>query len=1008
MSLSAFRHPLILLAGSVGFALSGLAAAEPVNFSREVLPVLSDRCFYCHGPDVKHRKADLRLDDESAAKAAGKSGAAIVPGAPEKSLIIQRMLSKDPDELMPPPEAHKDLTPAQIATLQRWIAEGAAWGKHWAFTPLERPVVQEPGNPVDALVGATLKREGLDFSPKADARTLLRRASLSLTGLPPTPDEMAAWMADTSPAAWEMQVDRLLASRAYGERMAWDWMEAARYADSNGYQGDSDRTMWPWRDWVVKAFNRNMPWDEFTIWQLAGDLLPNATDEQKLATAFLRNHAINGEGGRIPEENRVDYVFDMTETTGTVWLGLTFNCCRCHDHKFDPLTNRDYYSLTAFFNQTPVDGGGGNAQTPPVLRVPAADEAKRLAEVDKSLTEKREALAKAQSESAPRRLAWEQKFISGPTTNEWRSLRPQSAKAQHSTLSIQPDDTLLNSGENPDKDSYEVTVVPGAGRWTGLRLDALRHPSMTSGGLARSDSGNFVLTTLRVELPDGQSLPMTAVEATHEQGPLKLAGVLDDAPATGWAIYEGKPVDRDHAAVLRFKTPLEATSETRLTIRLKHESEHKHHNLGHFRISLTQSESPRLELTDAALLAALRIAESKRTVDQKKTVAAAWEKEEPALVALQKDITELEKRRNDISQAGPKVMIMQDRDKPRKTFILSHGLYNKPGDEVPAALPGFLATLPPEAPRNRLGLAQWIVSSENPLTARVTVNRFWQMLFGTGLVKSSEDFGVQAEFPVHPALLDWLAAEFRDSGWNVKQLLRLILTSNTWKQSSRVTQALLERDPFNKLLARGPRFRMPSSIIRDQALAASGLLRPMEGGWNVNPYQPDGVWEEATFGARKYNRSTGDDLHRRSLYTFWRRIVGPTMFFDTGSRLVCSVKPLRTNTPLQALTTTNDVTFVEAARALALVTADKKDAAARVNAMFERVLGRTATAEQSAVLISGMERHRQRFTASPDRTVKFLGEGTVLPPEPERTPELAAWTMTALTILNMDETLNIE
>ena len=333
-----FRYPSLLLAGSVGIALSGLAAAEPVNFSREVLPVLSDRCFYCHGPDEKHRKADLRLDDEAAAKAAGKNGAAIVAGVPEKSLIIQRMLSKDPDELMPPPEAHKDLTPAQIATLQRWIAEGAPWGKHWAFTPLERPAVKEPGNPVDVLVGTTLKREGHDFSPEADAHTLLRRASLSLTGLPPTPDEMATWLADTTPAAWEKQVDRLLDSRAYGERMAWDWMEASRYADSNGYQGDSDRTMWPWRDWVVKAFNRNMPWDEFTLWQLAGDLLPNATDEQKLATAFLRNHPINGEGGRIAEENRVDYVFDMTETTGTVWLGLTFNCCRCHDHKFDPLT----------------------------------------------------------------------------------------------------------------------------------------------------------------------------------------------------------------------------------------------------------------------------------------------------------------------------------------------------------------------------------------------------------------------------------------------------------------------------------------------------------------------------------------------------------------------------------------------------------------------------------------------------------------------------------------------
>ncbi len=836
MAVFSHRNPLLLLAGSTALALSRLTAAEPVNFSREVLPVLSDRCFYCHGPDEKHRKADLRLDDESAAKAVGKNGAAIVPGSPEKSLIVQRMLSKDPDELMPPPEAHKDLTPAQIATLQRWIAEGAPWGKHWAFTPLVRPAVKEPGNPVDALVGATLKRDGLDFSPSADPSTLLRRASLTLTGLPPATEEMAVWLADTSPAAWEKQVDRLLASRAYGERMAWDWMEASRYADSNGYQGDSERTMWPWRDWVVKAFNRNMPWNDFTIWQLAGDLLPNATDEQKLATAFLRNHPINGEGGRIPEENRVDYVFDMTETTGTVWLGLTLNCCRCHDHKFDPLTNRDYYSLTAFFNQTPLTGQSRDGQLPPVLRIPPADEAQRLAELEKSLTEKRQSLETERKAAEARRPAWEQKLLTDAGTTK----------------------------------------------------------------------------------PDGQPGP------------------------------------------------------------------------------------------DASSAEILRIAPEQRTDKQRKTLTTAWEATEPALATLSKEVGELEKRQKGMGKDGPKVMIMQDRSDVRKTFMLYHGLYNKPGEEVPTALPGFLATLPAEAPRNRLGLAQWIVSKENPLTARVTVNRFWQMLFGTGLVKSSEDFGVQSEFPVHPALLDWLAAEFRESGWNVKQLLRTILTSRTWKQSSRVTPALLERDPFNKLLARGPRFRMPSSMIRDQALAASGLLKPMDGGGPVNPYQPDGIWEETTFGNKKYSRSKGDDLHRRSLYTFWRRIVGPTMFFDTGSRLVCSVKPLRTNTPLHALATTNDITFVEAARALALATADKKEAGARVNAMFERVLGRSATAEQVAVLLSGMERHRQRFAASPDRAVKFLGEGTVVPAEPERTPELAAWTMTALTILNMDETLNLE
>lgn len=497
-----------------------------------------------------------------------------------------------------------------------------------------------------------------------------------------------------------------------------------------------------------------------------------------------------------------------------------------------------------------------------------------------------------------------------------------------------------------DQDTYEVTVVPGPGRWTGLRLDALRHASMTRGGLARSDSGNFVLTTLRVELPEGRSVPMTAVAATFEQGDLKLAGVLDEDPATGWAVAEGETVNRDHAAVLRFNAPVETTPDTKLTIRLKHESRHKHHNLGHFRLSLTQSASPRLVLIDPALLAALRTAEGRAPRIKWKVLEAAWEKVDPALVSLRNEITALEGRRRGIVEAAPKVMVMQDRDKPRPTYVLNRGCTASRGTRLPPRCPGFLATLPPGAPRNRLGLAQWIISPENPLTARVTVNRFWQMLFGMGLVKSSEDFGVQSEFPVHPALLDWLAADFRDSGWNVKRTLRLILTSRTWKQSSRVTPALLERDPANRLLARGPRFRMPSWMIRDQALAASGLLRTREGGVPVRPYQPDGVWEEATFGARKYVRSKGDDLRRRSLYTFWRRIVGPALFFDTGSRLVCSVKPLRTNTPLQALATANDITYVEAAQALARATADAPDAAARVDAMIRRVLGRPASPGQ--------------------------------------------------------------
>ncbi len=1010
MSTRTVLASLALLLPSTGMAV------DPVKFSREVLPVLSDKCFYCHGPDPKHREAELRLDVEDAAKAPREHGPAIVPGIASESLLVRRIFAADPDDIMPPLDAHKNLTPSQKDTLRRWIDEGAPWGKHWAFSPLERPPVP-PGeldqNPIDALVGARLVREGLAISPEADPRTLLRRLSLDLTGLPPTPDEMTAWLADTSPDAWKRQVDRVLASPAYGERMAWDWMEAARYADTNGYQGDNERTMWPWRDWVVRAFNANMPWNRFTVWQLAGDLLPDATDEQRLATGFLRNHPINGEGGRIPEENRVDYVMDMAETTGTVWLGLTMNCCRCHDHKFDPLTQRDYYSLFGFFNQTPVDGGGGDPQTPPVLSVPAPVARARQVDVKAALEEKAAALESERAAAGSRRGEWERMILDEASDRPtWIALRPTAAVAEQSDLTVQEDFALLNSGANPVNDHYRITAKPGAGRWSGLRLDALRHPTMAGGGLARSDSGNFVLTTLRVERRqtggDMEIVPLSVGEATFEQGEYKLAGVLDDNPKTGWAVHEGRVVDRNHAAVLRFTPPLETDPDTELTIHLWHESPHARHNLGHFRLSVTETAAPGLTDTNAALLDALRKPETKRDDTERAALTAAWEEADATLAALHQEIAALEKERDALAKAMPKVMVMAERDKPRATHVLDHGLYNKELAEVPSATPGYLPAMPDDQPRNRLGLARWVVSDENPLTSRVTVNRFWQMLFGTGLVKTAEDFGVQSEFPVQAELLDWLAAEFRDSGWDVKRLLRLILTSRTWKQSSRASPELLEHDPFNRLLARGARFRMPSWMIRDQALAASGLLRPMDGGPPVKPWQPDGVWEEATFGNVKYARSSGDDLHRRSLYTFWRRIVGPTMFFDTGSRLVCTVKPVRTNTPLHALATTNDVTYVEAARALAQMSADLSDPAARVDALFLRVLGRPARAEEAAVLLTGLERALAKFSADPEKTRALLEEGAA-PPAPEaRTPELAAWTMTALTLLNLDETLNRE
>jgi len=836
-SLSSLLLPTLVL--PLGVAV---CEAAPVDFSREILPILSENCFHCHGPDASGRKADLRLDTKEGAFLKNADGAAaIVPGHPEASMLVERILTTDKDELMPPPKSNRKVTPGERELLKRWVAEGANWGTHWAFAPLKKPAIPSNGSshPIDALVRERLKSENLDLQPRAPRRTLLRRLSLDLIGLPPSLEETANFDADTAEDALARTVDRLLASPRYGERMAWDWMEAARYADTNGYQGDNERTMWPWRDWVVNAFNRNLPYDQFTLWQLAGDLLPEATHDQKLATGFLRNYAINGEGGRIAEENRVDYVMDMAETTGTVWLGLTFLCCRCHDHKYDPLLQSDYYRFFGFFNQTPVTGGGGDPQTAPRLDVPQGNE---LAEVEKTKAALKEA--------------------EGKWTEHWRESAGRRAE------------------------------------WVAA-------------------------------------------------GAVEKAGSQEDETKTS------KP---------------------------------------------------------GSLKAALEVPEAKWSAEQRKVVEEAWAKEDPDFKKLQASRENLRHKSQNAAKSVTRVMVMGELPKPRQTFILDRGLYNQPGKEVSAGVPLSLPPLGEGDPANRLGLARWLASPENPLMARVTVNRLWQQLFGIGLVKTAEDFGVQAETPIHRELLDWLAAEFRDSGWNLKALLRLILTSETYLQSSNVPPGLAEHDPNNRLLARGARFRMPSWMIRDNALAASGLLSGRIGGGPVKPYQPEGVWEEATFGVTKYVQDKGESLYRRSLYTFWRRIVGPTNFFDTTSRNSCSVKPLRTNTPLHALSTLNDPTYVEAARVLAQ-RAWKSSATEpqdRIRAVFQQVLSRAPSETELGLWGRALERQRQVFEAEPANTERLLTVGEAMRDATIPPAEHAAFTAVCLSILNLDETLTKE
>lgn len=942
--------------------------AGEISFDRDIRPILSDKCFHCHGPDEKHRSADLRLDTLEGATRDLGGYAAIVPGDLEASELVYRITTDDPDEVMPTPKSHLKLTEKEKQLLKEWVKSGAEYEGHWSFEPVEKPEVPEGEHPVDFFIQQKLREAGLTQNESATPGALGRRLALDLTGLP-LPGESASVFErefERSPGkAVESLVTDLFASPHYGERMAWDWLDVSRYADTNGYQGDRVRTMWPWRDWVIDAFQRNLGWDQFTVWQLAGDLLENPSQEQILATGFNRNHPINGEGGRIPEENRVEYVFDKTETMGTTWLGLTLECSRCHDHKFDPISQRDYYALNAFFNQTPVTGGGKTGQTAPVLALPTDAQTRRRAE----LIEKRKA--------AETDLREVQKRLEKESFSHRTILKAQSAEADNQKLIIEPTGSVLATGENPANDTYRVTYsIPEKIDAIGsIRIDALQHSSHTPKpeGLARSNSGNFVLTGISL-LVGNEPLPIKVALASYEQKGFQIEGTLDNNPATGWAVHRGKPVINPEHAVFFLETPLPISDDRKMDIILRFDSSHANHNMGRFQVSVNDKVEPEREK------------------------GLTFDKENPeykkALAARDRINNEFKK----LNESIAKVMVMEDMAKPRETFILETGLYNQRGDTVDAAIPVVFGQMEEKAPKNRLSLASWLVSGENPLTARVTVNRFWQMFFGIGLVKTSEDFGVQGERPTHPGLLDWLAAEFVDSGWDVQHLVRLIVTSKTYQQGSEISPEKLAKDPENRLLSRSPRHRLPSWMIRDQALAASGLLVPSIGGAPVKPYQPEGVWSEATFGKTTYKRDSGDKLYRRTLYTFWRRISGPTMLFDSADRLVCDVLPSRTNTPLQALTTMNDITYIEAAR----VAAQNHGS---IDELFRAIANRPPSPDERALLLSRTAVLTEYYQSKPEEAKRLLEEGEYPLPESVDPPSLAARTAVANLIYNLDEVL---
>ncbi len=1016
MRLSQYFFSTIVAIGFYGMA-SSATGSQPVEFSRDVLPILSDRCFHCHGPDEDHREADLRLDDRESAVEASE---VVVPSAPDQSELMARILSDDADVVMPPPAANrKPLTKKEIETLRQWIAEGAVWGKHWSFEKPVRPQLPPSNrNPIDVMIQNRLEQEGLQPSPAADKRTLIRRVTLDLIGFPPTPEEIDAFLKDDSADAYLKLVDRLLHSPHYGERMAWPWLDAARYADTSGYQGDPVRSMWPWRDWVVNALNNNMPFDQFTIEQLAGDLLENATPEQRLATGFNRNHMHNGEGGRIAEETRIDNVFDRAETTGTVWLGLTLQCARCHDHKFDPTSNHDYFAFLDFFNQTTENGGiNGSLAVPPAIDFLASEVRAQIDPLNseiESLTN--EILTPAPSEEETQWLAsW-----SDRKTESWKSMDPIEFRSTGgATITKREDRSLHVSGKRPENDTYEIQLQCETSSITGIQLEAFVDPESPGKGTGRDEKGNFVLSEIEcfvrsAETPNAEPVKVKFVraEADVSQSGFPVSGAIDGdkSRSKGWAV-NGHLEKSPRSAKFFLESPVAFSKGTILNIKLHFESEHRWHTLALFRLSATDEKIP--TGVDTKISELLLKPSSARNDKERQQLQLHFRRyHSQSFVELgkkledkQSELAELQSRDQPV-----KVMVMDTISKPRETFVLIKGIYNdvtekKVTANVPSMLPP-LAGKPSGGAYNRLDLARWIVSPENPLTARVTVNRYWQTFFGRGIVSTPYDFGLQGTQPTHPDLLDWLAVEFVESGWDVKHVHRLIVTSKTYQQSARMTPELLEVDPENLLLARAPRYRMPSWMIRDQALVASGLIQRSVGGPPVKPYQPDGIWAEATFGKVRYQADTGNKLYRRSLYTFWRRIVGPTVFFDSAKRQTCEVKPNLTNTPLHALTTLNDVTYVETARVLAEgVLKHNASREEQIKEAFIRLTSRLPHDDEMRLLVNRLESNELQFRSSPEDAKALIQMGDAPVDESVDPAKLAAMTALINILQNLDEVL---
>lgn len=1057
---------------------SSIRSAENISFNRDVRPLLADRCFSCHGPDSASRKAGLRLDLEEAAKGTHDGMTPIIPGDPGGSTIMQRMTHADPDELMPPPESKISMKAAEIAVLRRWIEQGAKWERHWSFIAPEKSEFttnnKAPAKWIDHYVRQKLAQAGLKASSPADPALLLRRLSFDLTGLPPTIEELDSFLADPSDAAYGKAVDQLLASSAFGERMALEWLDVARYGDTDGLFEDHPRSIYPWRDWLVRAFNQNLPYNAFVAWQVAGDLLPDATEEQKLATGFLRNNVTSNEGGIIGEDYRIKYVVDRVNTTATAFLGLTLECAQCHDHKYDPMTQREYYEFSGFFNSM-IGRGNTKGSTDPLLKLQTPENKARLVQIADELKQ----VATAQKETPPALLAdltewrktlkqpidWKLAYKAPAPKDKPKAYPESQTKGRFVRLALPPGQVgfmtiseveIFSGGSNIARSGKATQSSVGYRSPANKAIDGNKDGRFTSCSCSNNEKDAWWEIDLGAEFPIDHVLVYNRNDCCPERLDNVFVKILaadrnelttfntGDAPfRSAFTVNPEAPAPVENAATrnvtlsstntiaaIRFSAP-QAGSIRSLKAQIIGKGKPRDVKLATapdlnllpdkpavagLETPLKLAKGEKLQLTLTGPLCDISTTADETAV-LRKTFSSDPDKQLDYYRTIWSGFAALRKKRSDLNAETKKIeaavkisMIASDMPKMRTTYFLNRGEYDQRGDEVTPGALGSIFTYADGLPRNRLGLAKWLTDPKHPLTARVAVNRYWQMIFGTGFVKTSEDFGTQGERPSHPELLDALAVDFVKSGWDVKRLLRNIVTSDTYRQSSRRSPDLAQRDPENRLLARGSRRRLEAEFLRDHALATSGLLVDKMGGPGVHPYQPAVLFGANAIGSSraKFNLGKGDDLYRRSLYTYWKRQVPAANIRILGAdgRTTCRTRREVTNTPLQAFVMLNDPQFVEAARMLGQRAMEEggQTPRSRISHAFRLVTSRQIKSHELKILVAEFQDRQKEFTANPAAAQQYLNGGGERTVNAAHDPTVAAsYAAIASLILNLDE-----